>query len=99
MTALKKHTGIEKIKTPGRRHGDEIRHRPYENTGIEKRVRYDQRGGIAGIEKIETGIEGFDMISEGGVPKGAYNTDCRHIGKRQDRLCRPVSRRRNTEER
>ena len=70
MTALKKHTGIEKIKTPGRRHGDEIRHRPYENTGIEKRVRYDQRGGIAGIEKIETGIEGFDMISEGGLPKG-----------------------------
>ena len=23
-----------------------------------------------GIEKIETGIEGFDMISEGGLPKG-----------------------------
>ena len=25
---------------------------------------------IIGIEKIETGIEGFDMISEGGLPKG-----------------------------
>jgi len=70
MTKLKKHAGIEKNKTPDRRHGDEIRHIPIEHAGIEKRVRYDQRGGIAGIEKIETGIEGFDMISEGGLPKG-----------------------------
>jgi len=26
--------------------------------------------GKTGIEKIETGIEGFDLISEGGLPKG-----------------------------
>ena len=70
MTKLKKHTKIEKNETPDRRHGDEIRHVPLEHAGIEKGVRYNQRGGIAGIEKIETGIEGFDMISEGGLPKG-----------------------------
>ena len=55
MNEIEKSKGIGKNKTPNRRHGDDRRHRPYEYTGI---------------EKIETGIEGFDMISEGGLPKG-----------------------------
>ena len=43
------------------------------------------------VEKLNTGIEGFDLIAEGGLPKGRDYPDVRHCRQRQDYLRRPIS--------